>query len=102
MPPRRRRPARSTRSCCSARGPAAIRRRSRCPKLFIVARDDVDGTGQKRLPGIQTSFDASPQPKQLLVLEGSAHAQFLFATPDESKVLAAILRFLPKPERRPR
>jgi pimeloyl-ACP methyl ester carboxylesterase len=73
-----------------------------CPKLFIVARDDADGTGQKRLPGIQASFDASPQPKQLVVLEGSAHAQFLFATPDGPKVLAAILRVLPKPERRPR
>lgn len=73
-----------------------------CPKLFIVARDDADGSGGKRLPGIQASYDASPEPKELLVLEGSAHAQFLFGTPEGPKALAAILRFLPKPERRPR
>jgi pimeloyl-ACP methyl ester carboxylesterase len=73
-----------------------------CPKLFIASRDDADGSGEKRLPGIQASYDASPEPKELLLFEGSAHAQFLFATPDGPKVLAAILRFLPKPERRPR
>ena len=73
-----------------------------CPKLFIVARDDADGSGEKRLPGIQASYDASPQPKQILVLDGSAHAQFLFGTPEGPRVMSAILRFLPKPERRPR
>ncbi len=73
-----------------------------CRKLFIVARGDADGSGEKRLPGIRASYDASPEPKELLVLEGSAHAQFLFATADGPKVMEAILRFLPKPERRPR
>jgi len=73
-----------------------------CPKLFVAARDDADGSGQKRLPGIQASYDACPAPKQLLVLDGSAHAQFLFGTQDGPKVMSAILKFLPKPQRRPR
>jgi hypothetical protein len=42
--------------------------------LFIVARDDSNGAGP-RLPGIRAQYDKAPQPKELIVLEGSAHAQ---------------------------
>jgi pimeloyl-ACP methyl ester carboxylesterase len=47
--------------------------------LFIVARDDANDAGP-RLPGIRAQYDKAPQPKELIVLEGSAHAQFLFQT----------------------
>jgi hypothetical protein len=47
--------------------------------LFIVARDDASGSGV-RLPGIRAQYDKAPQPKRLIVLDGSAHAQYLFQT----------------------
>lgn len=45
--------------------------------LFIVARDDKNAAGP-RLPRIREQFEAAPQPKKLIVVDGSAHAQFLF------------------------
>jgi pimeloyl-ACP methyl ester carboxylesterase len=64
--------------------------------LFIVARDDGNGAGP-RLPGIRAQFDKAPQPKELIVLEGSAHAQFLFQTDQSDRVMREILRFLSMP-----
>jgi pimeloyl-ACP methyl ester carboxylesterase len=64
--------------------------------LFIVARDDSDGAGL-RLPGIRAQYDKAPQPKELIVLEGSAHAQFLFQTEQSDRVMHEILRFLSMP-----
>jgi pimeloyl-ACP methyl ester carboxylesterase len=61
--------------------------------LFIVARDDTSGSGL-RLPGIQAQFEKAPQPKQLIVLDGSAHAQFLFQTDQGDRVMREILKFL--------
>jgi pimeloyl-ACP methyl ester carboxylesterase len=65
-------------------------------KLFLVARDDADGAGP-RLPRIQAHFDKTPQPKELIVLDGSAHAQFLFETDQGERVMREILRFLSAP-----
>jgi pimeloyl-ACP methyl ester carboxylesterase len=65
-------------------------------KLFLVARDDADGTGP-RLPRIQSQFDKAPGPKELIVLDGSAHAQFLFETDQGGRVMREILRFLSVP-----
>ncbi len=48
-------------------------------KLFIVARDDRNSEGP-RLPRIRASYAQAREPKQLLVVAGSAHAQFLFDT----------------------
>jgi pimeloyl-ACP methyl ester carboxylesterase len=64
--------------------------------LFIVARDDSNGAGP-RLPGIRAQYDRAPQPKELIVLEGSAHAQFLFQTDQKDRVMREILRFLSMP-----
>jgi pimeloyl-ACP methyl ester carboxylesterase len=64
--------------------------------LFIVARDDSNGAGP-RLPGIRAQYDRAPQPKELIVLEGSAHAQFLFQTDQSDRVMSEILRFLSMP-----
>src|SRR5580658_9672530 len=63
------------------------------PILIIVARDDTSGDGP-RLPGIQKQFDKAPQPKELIVLDGSAHAQSLFQTDQGKSVMQEILRFL--------
>lgn len=62
-------------------------------KLFILARDDRSGSGL-RLPEIRKSFALAPEPKQLILLRGSAHAQFLFATPEGPRLLSEIERFL--------
>lgn len=65
-------------------------------KLFIVARDDQSGSGP-RLPEITEHFRSAPQPKRLVVLDGSAHAQYLFATPQGPLVMKTILDFLQAP-----
>ena len=61
--------------------------------LYIVARDDADSDGP-RLPQIRKQYEKSPQPKELIVLDGSAHAQFLFQTDQGERVMREILRFL--------
>lgn len=65
----------------------------KCASLFIVARDDASDDGP-RLPKIRAAYEAAPKPKQLIVLEGSAHAQFLFRTDQSERVMSEILRFL--------
>jgi pimeloyl-ACP methyl ester carboxylesterase len=61
--------------------------------LFIVARDDASGDGP-RLPRIQAQYKKAPEPKSLIILEGSAHAQFLFQTDQGERVMREILLFL--------
>jgi pimeloyl-ACP methyl ester carboxylesterase len=61
--------------------------------LFIVARDDASADGP-RLPEIRTQYEKAPQPKELIILDGSAHAQFLFETNQAERVMREILRFL--------
>ncbi|HEY1965268.1 MAG TPA: hypothetical protein VGG59_10075 [Acidobacteriaceae bacterium] len=65
-------------------------------KLFIVARDDKSADGL-RLPEISSNYQKAPQPKKLVILEGSAHAQFLFDTDQGPRLLNEILRFLSEP-----
>jgi pimeloyl-ACP methyl ester carboxylesterase len=64
--------------------------------LFIVARDDANDAGL-RLPGIRAQYEKAPAPKELIVLDGSAHAQFLFQTDQGTRVMHDILRFLSMP-----
>lgn len=64
--------------------------------LFIVAREDTEGNSL-RLPGIRAQYEKAPQPKQLIVLDGSAHAQFLFQTDQNARVMQEIVRFLKAP-----
>ncbi|HEX4947625.1 MAG TPA: alpha/beta fold hydrolase [Blastocatellia bacterium] len=61
--------------------------------LFIVGRDDTSGDGL-RLPGIRGQYEKAPQPKKLVLIESSAHAQFLFATKHSDHVMREILQFL--------
>jgi dienelactone hydrolase len=66
-------------------------------KLFIVSRGDTRGDGLVRLDQIREHFEAAPQPKELLVLEGTAHAQDLFATDQGEGLLCEIVQFLSEP-----
>jgi len=65
-------------------------------KLFIVARDDANADGP-RLPKIRANYEKALGPKELVILEGSAHAQFLFATGQGERLMHEILRFLSQP-----
>jgi pimeloyl-ACP methyl ester carboxylesterase len=68
----------------------------KAPVLFIVARDDASADGP-RLPRIRAQYDKAPQPKELIILDGSAHAQYLFETDQGERVMREILRFLSAP-----
>jgi alpha/beta superfamily hydrolase len=65
--------------------------------LFVVARGDTLGSGVPRLVGIRKQYEAAPDPKRLLVLDGSAHAQYLFRTDQGPRLLDAIIAFLREP-----
>ncbi len=65
-------------------------------KLFIVARDDANDDGL-RLPKIRGNYKKAVGPKELVILDGSAHAQFLFATDQGERLMREILRFLTEP-----
>jgi alpha/beta superfamily hydrolase len=65
--------------------------------LFIVSREDSDGSRALRLPGIRAQYEKAPQPKQLIVLDGSAYAQYLFQTDQKARVMQEIVRFLSAP-----
>jgi pimeloyl-ACP methyl ester carboxylesterase len=65
-------------------------------KLFITARDDSDGA-VLRLPGIRQQFEKTSEPKELVILDGSAHAQALFETDQGERLMREILRFLSEP-----
>jgi pimeloyl-ACP methyl ester carboxylesterase len=67
--------------------------RLRIRKLFVVTRDDANDAGL-RLPTIQAQFDRSPEPKELMVLPGSAHAQSIFRTDQGDALMRAIIQFL--------
>jgi pimeloyl-ACP methyl ester carboxylesterase len=62
-------------------------------KLFVVAKDDANAAGP-RLPKIRKQYEGAPPPKELLLLDGSAHAQFLFETDQGDRLMREILRFL--------
>ena len=73
--------------------PSGRAEKLKSPSLFIVARDDASEDGP-RLPGIREQYEKAPEPKDLIVLEGSAHAQFLFQTDQADRLMREILRFL--------
>ncbi len=63
-------------------------------KLFITSRGDTTGSGALRLPQIREQYDQAPEPKELVILDGAAHAQFIFETPQGERLMREILRFL--------
>lgn len=66
-------------------------------KLFTVARGDTTASGRPRLDAIQEQFDRAGGPKELLLLDGAAHAQFLFESDQGERLVREILRFLSSP-----
>jgi pimeloyl-ACP methyl ester carboxylesterase len=63
-------------------------------KLFLIARDDLGSGDIPRLPRVRENFEKAPGPKELIIVEGSAHAQFLFESDQAERVMREILRFL--------
>jgi pimeloyl-ACP methyl ester carboxylesterase len=63
-------------------------------KLFVVAQGDLDSTGSSRLGKIREAYNQASEPKDLLILEGSAHAQALFSTEAGDQLLRDIVSFL--------
>ena len=66
-------------------------------KLFITTRDDFRGGGVLRLPEIRDQYERAQDPKRLVILEGSAHAQHIFGTDQGEQLMREILRFLSEP-----
>ena len=64
-------------------------------KLFILCREDANADGL-RLPRIQADFDKTPEPKELILLDGTAHAQFIFESDQNDRAMREIMRFLTK------
>jgi hypothetical protein len=62
-------------------------------KLFVIAREDANHAGL-RLPKVRKQYERAPAPKELLILEGSAHAQRIFPTDQGEQLMREILRFL--------
>jgi pimeloyl-ACP methyl ester carboxylesterase len=58
------------------------------PKLYATAQ------GDPITPQVKEQFAKAPEPKEMLLLDGSAHAQFLFTTDQNERLMNAILRFL--------
>lgn len=71
--------------------------RMRGRKLFIVTRDDPGPDGTPRLRRIRDQYERAPDPKTLVILDGAAHAQFIFATAQGERLLDDVLEFLRAP-----
>jgi alpha-beta hydrolase superfamily lysophospholipase len=68
--------------------PVAEPERLSGPKLFVVSRGDALAAK------VQGQFEKAPEPKELMILEGSAHAQFLFQTDQGDRLMNKMLEFL--------
>ena len=66
-------------------------------KLFIVSRGDLGSGDKPRLAKIRAQYEKAPNPKELVILEGSAHAQFIFQTNQGERLMREIVRFLLAP-----
>ena len=65
--------------------------------LFIISRDDPHADGSPRLVEFREQYERAPDPKEMVILEGSAHAQFIFETEQGERLMREILRFLSEP-----
>lgn len=66
-------------------------------KLFIVSRGDIGSGDITAAAEDWWQYEKAADPKELIILEGSAHAQFLFQTDQAERVMREILRFLSAP-----
>ncbi len=56
--------------------------------MYVASRDE------KLAPSVKAQFAHAPEPKQIELLDGNAHAQNIFATPQGPKLLALLEDFL--------
>ena len=78
-----------------AHSPIETPERMKGRTLFILSRDDASGDNRvPRLPRIRDQYERAPGPKELVVLDGSAHAQLIFETDQGERLMREILRFL--------
>jgi pimeloyl-ACP methyl ester carboxylesterase len=81
-----------------AHSPIARPEQMKGRKLFILTRDDFSGDNKiPRLPRIRDQYERASGPKELVLLAGSAHAQFIFETAQGERLMREILRFLSEP-----
>jgi esterase/lipase len=68
-------------------------------RLVLLAPSAIDEP--ERMKGrklfIREQYERTPEPKELVILEGSAHAQFIFETDQGERLMREILRFLTAP-----
>jgi alpha/beta superfamily hydrolase len=84
------RPGEIDRLILLAHVPVAVPERLSGPKLFVTSRGD--GLAAK----VREQFEKAPEPKELLILDGSAHAQALFKADQGERLMDKILDFLSK------
>jgi pimeloyl-ACP methyl ester carboxylesterase len=84
------RPGEIDRLVLLANVPVAEPERLTGQKLFVTSRGD--GLAAK----VREQFEKAPEPKELLILDGSDHAQFLFETDQGERLMTKILNFLSK------
>ena len=65
--------------------------------LFLVSRGDTTAAGVPRLVAIRRQYERASGRKELVVVDGTAHAQWLFQTTEGARVSREILRFLSAP-----
>lgn len=65
--------------------------------MYAIAQGDTTASGVPRLVRIREQYERTPQPKELLVLDGSAHAQYVFQTSEGDRLMREIVRFLLAP-----
>jgi predicted alpha/beta-hydrolase family hydrolase len=63
-------------------------------KLFIVSRGDTDGSGTTRRAKMREDYKNVRPPNRFVILDGTAHAQFIFETDQGDRLMKEILRFL--------
>lgn len=63
------------------------------PKLYIMTMDDASGLGSRR-PALEAHVAVAPEPKRLVLFQGSAHAQHMFATAHAELIMNEIVSFL--------
>ena len=87
------RPAEIDRLVLLGAAPTGSAEKLKSATLFLVAENDsiADEPG---LPRIRAQYERAPRPKNLVILRGSAHAQFLFDTDQGERVMQEILQFL--------
>jgi pimeloyl-ACP methyl ester carboxylesterase len=64
------------------------------PELIAGAKLFATAEGDPITPRVLEQYGKAPEPKELLMLSGSAHAQFLFQTEQCGRLMEEILRFL--------